>query len=104
MKSRAGVIGVMLAVWLPVLAVIVLAAVAGDTPAQAATDAVDVARFTVDGGGGSSQAGDFAVIGTAGQADAGVVSGGDFVLVGGFWGGYPPAQEEGKVYVPILNR
>jgi hypothetical protein len=100
----------MTAAWLPllaaiVLAVIVFAVVVDHTPALAAIDAVDVTRFTVDGGGGSSQAGDFALIGTAGQADAGVVSGGDFVLVGGFWGGYPPQEEgEGKVYVPILSR
>jgi hypothetical protein len=44
--------------------------------------------FTVDGGGGTSRGGDFAVQGTIGQHDAGgTLSGGDFTLAGGFWGG-----------------
>lgn len=41
---------------------------------------------TIDGGGGTSTGGVFAVIGTIGQPDAGVMSGGNYTLVGGFWG------------------
>jgi hypothetical protein len=42
--------------------------------------------FTIDGGGGTSSGGVYAVSGTIGQPDAGVMSGGAYSLVGGFWG------------------
>lgn len=41
--------------------------------------------FTVDGGGGTSTGGVYAVSGTIGQPDAGVMSGGDYSVAGGFW-------------------
>ncbi len=40
---------------------------------------------TIDGGGGYSAGGDFELEGTVGQCDAGVLTGGDFALTGGFW-------------------
>lgn len=43
--------------------------------------------FTIDGGGGTSTGGLYAVSGSVGQADAGPVMEGDsYALVGGFWG------------------
>jgi hypothetical protein len=42
--------------------------------------------FTVDGGGGTSAGGIYALSGTAGQPDAGHSSSGSFILDGGFWG------------------
>jgi len=42
--------------------------------------------FTIDGGGGTSTGGVFAISGTIGQPDAGgPMSGGNFSLTGGFW-------------------
>jgi hypothetical protein len=42
--------------------------------------------FTIDGGGGASTGGVYAVSGTIGQPDAGpIMSGGNFTLTGGFW-------------------
>lgn len=41
--------------------------------------------FTIDGGGGSSAGGAFAVSGTIGQPDAGAMTGGSYSLTGGFW-------------------
>jgi hypothetical protein len=42
--------------------------------------------FTIDGGGGTSTGGVFAVSGTIGQPDAsGPMTGGNFSLTGGFW-------------------
>jgi len=42
--------------------------------------------FTIDGGGGTSTGGVFALSGTIGQPDAGgPMSGGNFSLTGGFW-------------------
>ena len=41
---------------------------------------------TIDGGGGSSSGGSYALSGTSGQPDAGEFSsGGNFTLNGGFW-------------------
>ena len=41
---------------------------------------------TIDGGGGASSGGDFALSGTIGQHDAGGdLLGGDFAITGGFW-------------------
>lgn len=41
--------------------------------------------YSIDGGGGTSTGGTYQVRGTAGQADAGDMAGGTFVLRGGFW-------------------
>lgn len=45
----------------------------------------EMREATVDGGGGSSQGGNFTLLGTAGQPDAGTSTGGGFTLHGGFW-------------------
>jgi hypothetical protein len=52
------------------------------------TTTFDLTWSTVDGGGALDlSGGTFTLHGTAGQPDAGVVSGGTFVLQGGFWHG-----------------
>jgi hypothetical protein len=43
--------------------------------------------FTVDGGGGASSGGSFTLTGTIGQPDAGKMTGGSYMLEGGFWPG-----------------
>jgi hypothetical protein len=50
---------------------------------------------TLDGGGGTSVGGVYSLSGTAGQSDAGTLSGGTFVLTGGFWGGAASAPTPG---------
>ncbi len=70
----------------------------------------ELSWFTVDGGGGQSQGGDYAISGTIGQPEAGVpMSGGQFTLHGGFW--YPPTDiivdpptGKQKVYLPLILR
>ena len=52
-------------------------------PALAQNYSID--WFTIDGGGGASTGGAYAVSGTIGQPDAGVMSGGSFAITGGFW-------------------
>ena len=42
---------------------------------------------TVDGGGGVCRGGPYVLSGTIGQPEAAIVSGGDYVLSGGFWAG-----------------
>ncbi len=49
-----------------------------------AGDAFDMTSFSIDNGAFRLSDGDFALSGIAGQADAGVVVGGSFVLKGGF--------------------
>jgi len=43
--------------------------------------------FTIDGGGGTSSGGQFSLVGTIGQPDAGKLTGGNYVLDGGFLSG-----------------
>jgi len=58
---------------------------------------------TVDGGGHTFHAGgDYALGGTAGQPDAGVLSGGGYILGGGFWCGGTAAQY--RIYLPLVLR
>ena len=46
----------------------------------------EISRSTIDDGGAMlSTAGDFELSGTIGQPDAGVLTGGEFTLTGGFW-------------------
>lgn len=55
----------------------------------------DLSWYTIDGGGvmRSTSADDrFVLSGTIGQPDAGVMTGGDFKLTGGFWFETPPTD------------
>src|SRR5215471_11484076 len=58
--------------------------------------------FTVDGGGGTSTNGQFAVSGTIGQPDAGAMSGGNFSLTGGFWSLISVVQTPGAPLLRII--
>ncbi|UCE50206.1 MAG: hypothetical protein JSW47_08585 [Phycisphaerales bacterium] len=49
----------------------------------------DVPAFTIDAGGDTSSGGDFSLTATIGQPHAGVMTGGDFELAGGFAPGGP---------------
>jgi hypothetical protein len=54
--------------------------------------------WTVDGGGNTwTASGDFELSGTIGQPDAGVMTGGEFELVGGFWARSAPASRPGDL-------
>ena len=45
----------------------------------------EISWSTIDGGGARSTGGDYALVGTIGQPDAGEMAGGDYKLSGGFW-------------------
>jgi len=63
----------------------------------------DLSWNTVDGGGYTFHAGgDYTLGGTAGQPDAGVLSGGGYTIGGGFWGGGAMAQY--RIYLPLVLR
>lgn len=52
---------------------------------SAAVPAMEISWYTIDGGGTTSAGGDFLVRGTIGQPDTGTLTGGGYVLAGGFW-------------------
>jgi hypothetical protein len=58
--------------------------------------------WTVDAGGGSSNSAQYTLSGTIGQNDAGILSGGEYRLAGGFWVG--SGQLESSFYLPIITR
>lgn len=57
--------------------------------------------FTMDAGGNTCSGEDFRFHSTSGQLDAGSMSGGNFVLIGGFWSSKTYAQ---YVYIPMIQR
>ena len=81
--------------------IVVMAVAATSTLlAFAGEPAFEIDRSTIDGGGGMrSMGGPFELSGTIGQHDAGVMSGGDFELTGGFWFALSPTDcnEDGAV-------
>jgi hypothetical protein len=88
--------------WLTVILALLLALTyaVGQTRAQSGSG-YDLSWSTVNGGGGESAGGGFRVVGTAGQPDAGTVSGGSFRVEGGFWGG---AAVRYRIYLPLVLR
>lgn len=58
---------------------------------------------TIDGGGGTSTGGVYAVSGTIGQPDAGAMIGGNYTLQGGFWGLIAAFQTPGAPYLTITR-
>ena len=66
----------------------------------------DLSWWTVDGGGGSvaDASSGYTLSGTAGQADAGLLTGGGYTIRGGFWGGAPRGPQAFWVYLPLLLR
>jgi hypothetical protein len=73
--------------------------------ALAASNGFFIPWWTVDSGGGSSQGGEYAVSGTIGQPDTNsLMSGGDYTVVGGFWGGAMTPPNPKMVYLPLVIR
>jgi len=68
---------------------------------QARAQNYSIDWFTIDGGGGTSSGGAYTLSGTIGQPDAGHMSGGNFTLDGGFWGGVFAVQVAGAPTLQI---
>ena len=86
------------------LLTLVLALLLAASAALAQTGAEDeysLNWYTVDGGGGFSSGGEYALRGTVAQPDAGALAGGDYALGGGFW---PGGRVDYSVYLPIVLR
>lgn len=86
------------------LVLLVVALIAPGVQAQVGSG-YDLTWATVDGGGGAaSHAGSgYVVMGTIGQPEPGpILTGGDYLLVGGFWSGGSITRFE--VYLPLVLR
>ena len=57
---------------------------------------------TINAGGGTSSGGRFALSGTIGQPDAGILSGGSLKLEGGFWSSVTVLQSPGTPLLKII--
>ena len=66
---------------------------------RASAQSYSIDWSTIDGGGGGSTGGVYAVTGTIGQPDAGTMSGGTYTLNGGFWGVIAAVQTPGAPYL-----
>lgn len=67
---------------------------------DAPDDGLAIPWWTVDTGGGLSQGGPYSLNGTAGQADAAILTGGTYTLKGGYWGG----SIEYMINLPMIVR
>ncbi len=62
----------------------------------------DLTWNSIDGGGATfATGGTYTLGGTIGQPDAGVLNGGTYTLVGGFWGAL---NTGGSTYMPVIAR
>lgn len=86
-------------------AVLILALLAAGTAAALARSpdqGYDLSWHTVNGGGYTwSTGGTYALGGTIGQPDAGLLAGGRYELGGGFWAGGALGEVLHKVYLPL---
>ena len=64
---------------------------------------VTINWYSIDGGGGTSTGGVYTIQGTIGQSDAGVLSGGGYSLVGGFWGIAEAVQTPGAPRLSVAR-
>jgi hypothetical protein len=87
---------------LALAALLLLASVALAQPG----DGYDLPWWAVGGGGRESAGGNYALIGTIGQPDVGVLTAGNYTLVGGFWSGegIPAEPETHPIYLPLILR
>jgi hypothetical protein len=92
----------LLAVLAILLFVVALSTIANQAALAQSGPGYDLFWWTVDGGGVVPNGNNgYTLGGTAGQPDAVVWSGGDYVLAGGFWGGI---AVEYRIYLPLVLR
>ncbi len=89
--------------YLPWVILLICAALAWPVLAQTG-GGYDLTWSTIDGGGGASSGGAYLLGGTIGQPDARAISGGNYTLVGGFWGGDLSGATSRYVYLPVVLR
>lgn len=79
----------------------------GAVAAPISAQTLDLDWSTIDGGGGTSSGGAYALSGTLGQPDVGRATGGNYTLVGGFWSiipdGLPPLKLKKRAGQLVLS-
>ena len=80
--------------------ILLLALSVGVAASSPLANGFSISWWTVDGGG-ASQGGVYTLSGTAGQADAGLASGGRYSLAGGFWS---VTKIRFRNYIPLVRR
>ena len=88
--------------WMTFLIVCTLAVLVGG--AALAASGFSLPRWVIPGGGGSSAGDSYDLSGSIGQPAAGTLSGGTYVLNGGFWAGGAPPVLEHPIYLPVVIR
>jgi hypothetical protein len=101
MAKKNGLILAICALGLVAISVILVVTVIQAAPEDLA-EVFSISWWTVDGGGGTSQGGSYALSGTIGQPDAGSLSGGNYLLEGGFWSGL--IGSEYVIHLPLIVR
>lgn len=86
------------------LLVLALALVLLVTSALAEAQTFSLPWWTVDGGGGTSTSASYSLRGGIGQPDAGVLTGGGYILGGGFWPGRVRQSPGKDIYLPLVSR
>jgi hypothetical protein len=77
----------------------------GGAALEVSSQSYQVTWYTFDGGGLTFSAGGGRTLGgTAGQPDAGAMSGGGYTLAGGFWYRVPAGLEGNFLYLPLVMR
>lgn len=79
------------------LGAIALGVLIADVRAQSG-GSFEIRRSTIDAGGGRSAGNGLQLIGTIGQPDTGLATGGSFELRGGFWAAATPAGTTDGVF------
>lgn len=79
---------------------IVIALLFGSIAAAQTGSGYDLSWNTIDGGGGLTAGGSYALDVTLGQFEAGVMSGGAYTLSGGFW--FMSDKAEQRVFLPLV--
>ena len=90
--------------WAFVLVASLAASILAGGVLAASPAAFDLGWHVVAGGGGVSTSAGYALHGTAGQQAAGVLSGEDYLLGSGFWGGGEVVRSMLRIHLPVVLR
>ena len=84
---------------LALAALLVALSVSNTTTSAQSGGGYDLTWSTIDGGDGESAGGGLTLSGTIGQPEPGVLSGGGYMLNGGFW---PGAATNYRAFLPLV--
>ncbi len=86
-------------IFLAIVLLLLLSAILLNSTTLAA-DGPEITRYATSAGG-ASEGGEYSLQGTIGQAETGTVTGGEYDLSGGFWGGIVVQIQE--LFLPLIT-